>query len=37
MRPEFAADYVVKAGRRRDVAQVERDRADAFANVAPAP
>lgn len=34
--PEYAGDYVVKAGRRRDVAQLERDRSDAFTNVAPA-
>ncbi len=34
---EFSADYIVKAGRRRDVARAEQDRADAFANVAPAP
>lgn len=35
VRPEFAADYVVKGGARRDPVQVERDRTDAFANVAP--
>ena len=37
VRPEFSADYIVKAGRRRDVAQLDLDRSDAFANVAPAP
>ncbi|MBP9066544.1 MAG: sterol desaturase family protein [Candidatus Microthrix sp.] len=36
VRPEFAADYIVKAGRRRDVAQAEQDRSDAFTNIAPA-
>jgi hypothetical protein len=35
VRAELAADYVVKAGRSRDIAQAERDRDDAFANVAP--
>jgi sterol desaturase/sphingolipid hydroxylase (fatty acid hydroxylase superfamily) len=36
VKPEFAEDYVVR-GRRadRDGAEVERDRADAFANLAP--
>lgn len=33
--PEFAADYRVKGGSRRGAAESERDRADAFANVAP--
>jgi sterol desaturase/sphingolipid hydroxylase (fatty acid hydroxylase superfamily) len=33
--PDFAADYVVKAGRRRDGAQAEQDRVDAFSNAAP--
>jgi sterol desaturase/sphingolipid hydroxylase (fatty acid hydroxylase superfamily) len=35
VRPEYAADYRVKGGAGRDIAQVERDRADAFANAAP--
>jgi sterol desaturase/sphingolipid hydroxylase (fatty acid hydroxylase superfamily) len=35
VRPEFADDYRVKAGRGRSVAQDERDREDAFANAAP--
>jgi sterol desaturase/sphingolipid hydroxylase (fatty acid hydroxylase superfamily) len=33
---EFAADYRVKGGAGRDRSQAERDRVDAFANVAPA-
>lgn len=36
VRPEFADDYIVKPGRRRDDAQAEQDRVDAFTNVAPA-
>lgn len=35
VRPEFAADYRVKGGAGRDRTQAERDRVDAFANVAP--
>lgn len=35
VRPEFAEDYVAKGARRPAADQVERDRADAFANVAP--
>ena len=35
IRAEFADDYVVKGARRPETSQVERDRADAFANVAP--
>jgi len=35
VRPEFAADYLVKGGRDRPIELVERDRVDAFANVAP--
>jgi hypothetical protein len=35
VRPEFAADYVVKGARESDAAQAARDRMDAFANVAP--
>ena len=35
VRPEFAADYVVAGSRRAAPDRVERDRADAFANVAP--
>lgn len=35
VRPEHAADYVVKGGRRLDGDQREQDRADAFANIAP--
>ncbi len=35
VRPEFAADYVVKVGRVRDDAQADRDHRDAFANRAP--
>ncbi len=35
IRAPFAADYVVKGVARGDVDLVERDRADAFANVAP--
>ena len=36
VRPEFADDYVVKAGGSRSARQVGDDRDDAFANVAPA-
>lgn len=36
VRPEFSADYIVKAGRHRDRAVAEQDHADAFINVAPA-
>jgi hypothetical protein len=32
---EFAGDYLVKGGARRDADQAERDRTDAFANTAP--
>ena len=35
VRPEFASDYVVKAGRRRDAVQADEDRELAFTNVAP--
>jgi hypothetical protein len=35
VRPEFAEDYVAKGARRPAADQVEKDRADAFANVAP--
>lgn len=35
VRPELAADYRVKGSDRRDPAQIERDRRDAFANVVP--
>ena len=35
VRAEFADDYVAKGARRRESDQVERDRADAFANLAP--
>ena len=35
VRPEYAGDYLVKTGRPRDRAQADRDRTDAFANVAP--
>lgn len=37
VRAEYAADYIVKGSRRRvpEPEQVERDRVDAFANVAP--
>ena len=35
VRTEYAEDYIVKAGRPRVSAQAERDRQDAFANVAP--
>ena len=31
----YAADYLVRLGRVRDEEQLARDRADAFANVAP--
>lgn len=34
--PEYADDYLVKAGRRRDRVQDTQDHDDAFANVAPA-
>jgi sterol desaturase/sphingolipid hydroxylase (fatty acid hydroxylase superfamily) len=33
---EYAGDYLVKGGRRADGSQADRDRADAFANIAPA-
>jgi sterol desaturase/sphingolipid hydroxylase (fatty acid hydroxylase superfamily) len=35
VRPEFAEFYTVRSGRRRDGEQADRDRADAFANLAP--
>ena len=35
IRAEFAGDYVARGVRRSDASQVERDRADAFDNVAP--
>src|SRR5664279_1431291 len=35
VRAEFAEDYVVKGAPRPEAHQVEKDRADAFANVAP--
>ncbi len=35
LRAEFANDYAVTGARRSEAGQVERDRADAFANVAP--
>ena len=35
VRPELAADYLVKDGPARDATQGERDRSDAFANIAP--
>lgn len=35
VRPELAADYLVKGAPRPDDAQAERDHADAFANLAP--
>ena len=35
IRAEFAADYVVGGVRRLEAGQVERDRDDAFANIAP--
>ena len=35
VRHEFADDYIAKGARRSAPSQVERDRADAFANVAP--
>lgn len=35
VRPELAGDYLVKAGRPRTTEQAERDRTDAFTNVAP--
>lgn len=36
VRPEFAADYLAKGGRRPTPEQDEADRVDAFTNVAPA-
>jgi hypothetical protein len=35
IRAEFASDYIAKGVRRSEAIQVERDRADAFGNVAP--
>ena len=35
VKPEFAQDYAVKAGRARTGAQAERDRVDAFSNQPP--
>ncbi len=35
VRAEFTADYVAKGGRGRDADRIERDRADAFANLVP--
>lgn len=35
VRPEYAHDYIVKAGRTRDVEQAAQDHTDAFANLAP--
>jgi sterol desaturase/sphingolipid hydroxylase (fatty acid hydroxylase superfamily) len=35
VRAEFADDYVAKGARRSEASQVERDQADAFANLAP--
>jgi hypothetical protein len=35
VRAEFAEDYVAKGNRGRDAHQIERDRADAFANLTP--
>ncbi len=35
VKAEFADDYVAKGARRSEATQVERDRIDAFANVAP--
>jgi sterol desaturase/sphingolipid hydroxylase (fatty acid hydroxylase superfamily) len=35
IRAEFANDYITKGARRLDALQIARDRADAFANVAP--
>jgi hypothetical protein len=35
VRPELAADYRVKGARRAEPDQGERDREDAFANLAP--
>lgn len=35
IRAEFADDYIAKGARRSEVSQVDRDRVDAFANVAP--
>ncbi len=35
VRAELAADYVVNAGRARNTTQDDRDRLDAFANIAP--
>ncbi len=34
--PDLADDYLVKGGAKREADQVDRDRTDAFANVAPA-
>lgn len=36
VKPEYAGDYIVKSGARKNADQVERDRVDAFANRAPA-
>jgi hypothetical protein len=36
VKPEFAADYLVKGARRVEADQLEQDRADAFSNLAPA-
>lgn len=35
VRPEYAGDYVVRGSRTADTEQADRDRVDAFANVAP--
>jgi hypothetical protein len=35
IRAEYATDYIAKGVRRSEAIQVERDRLDAFANVAP--
>ena len=35
VRAEFGGDYMVKGARRGEAGQVERDRSDAFANLAP--
>ena len=35
VKAEFADDYLVKGARPAELHQVERDRSDAFANVAP--
>ncbi len=37
VRAEFSADYVARGRRSKDRAQIERDRVDAFTNVAPDP